>query len=87
MIFQLKCLFTDRMGTLQTAPNKSVPGWRHIGLSNVSTKASAERTAMLKMWFILVKFLISFHYMCKVPLFGPIGVITSVRIYHINSSN
>lgn len=86
MIFQLKCLFTDRVGMLQTVPNKSMSGWRHIGLSNVSTRDSAERTT-LKIWFILVKFLISFHYMCKVSLFGPIGVITSVKIYHVNNSN
>lgn len=87
MIFQLKCLFADRMGKLQTVPNKSMSEWRHRGLSNVSTRASAERTAKLKMWFVLVKFLISFHYMCKVSLFGPIGIITSTKIYHIDNSN
>lgn len=80
MIFQLKCLFTDKTGTLQTAPNNCMSGWRHTGLSDVSTRASAERTLMLKMWFILVKFVIYLHYTWKVLLFGPVDIITSVRI-------
>lgn len=49
MIFQLKCLFTDKTGMLQTVPNNCMSGWRHTGLSDVSTRASAERTLMLKM--------------------------------------
>lgn len=87
MIFQLKCLFTGKMGMLQTVPNNSMSGWRHTELSNVSARASAERNVMLKMWFILVKFVISFHYMWKGLLFGPVDKITNIRTYNRNSSN
>lgn len=43
MIFQLKCLFTDKMGGLQMAPDNHMPSRRQKGLSPASTKASAGK--------------------------------------------
>lgn len=43
MIFQLKCLFTDRMGVLQMAPNNHMPSNRQKGLSPTLTKASTGK--------------------------------------------
>ena len=48
MIFQLKCLFTDKMGVLQMAPDNRTPSSRQRALSPTRTKASTEKACKLK---------------------------------------
>lgn len=58
MIFQLKCLFTDKTGVLQMAPDNHTPSRRQKGLSPASTKASVGKA-------LKAQKVICFHEICN----------------------
>lgn len=60
MIFQLKCLFTDKMGVLQMAPDTRVPRGTQKRLSPTAREAPLGKAQRRKRRFIVFELVISF---------------------------